>query len=272
MSFERHLEGLDYAPCRYAGSRLTFRGPPADLRRPYVAVVGACEAFGCYVRDPFPARLGARLGHSVVNLGVRNASLDAFLKDDAALHVIAGAAVVVVQAMSAANLSNRFYVVHARRNDRFLAQSSAMEALFPTVDFSEFAFTQHLLTTLRAQSADRFRLVETELRTAWRARMRTLLDVVRGPAVVLAVRRPGRGVLGRTPLLVTDQMIADLAGDGVETVACACPAATPADLAAMVFPETEVARAQASLPPSAHAAIADALLPHVAMAVPTAAE
>jgi hypothetical protein len=50
-----------------------FRGPPADLSRPYIACVGAAQTFGRFCASPFPEILGRRLGIQVVNLGVGGA-------------------------------------------------------------------------------------------------------------------------------------------------------------------------------------------------------
>ena len=46
---------LDYSPCSYAGSRILFRGPKADLREPFVACLGGTETF-----------IHAYTGHGVV--------------------------------------------------------------------------------------------------------------------------------------------------------------------------------------------------------------
>ena len=73
----------------------------------------------------------------------------------------------VVQVMGAQNLTNRFYTVHPRRNDRFLRAAPDLQALYPEVDFTEFHFTRHLLRTLRWSSADRFEVVAEELRAVW---------------------------------------------------------------------------------------------------------
>ena len=78
--------------------------------------------------------------------------------------------------MGAQNMSNRFYQVHPRRNDRLTRVSTVMQAIFPEVDFSEFCFTRHLLTRLAEVAPERFPILREELQAAWTARMRTFLE------------------------------------------------------------------------------------------------
>ena len=82
------------------------------------------------------------------------------------------------------NLSNAFYTVHPRRNDRFVTARGPLKALFPEVDFAPFAFTGHALGTLAALCPERFCVLRQSLASVWTARMRLLID-----------RLPQRGVL-----------------------------------------------------------------------------
>ncbi|MCA0203675.1 DUF6473 family protein [Pararhodobacter sp.] len=94
------------------------------------------------------------------------------------------------------NLSNAFYRVHPRRNDRFLAARAPLKALFPEVDFAAFAFTGHALGSLASTCPERFALVRHGLVEAWVPRMRLLLAVLppRGALIDLPtpewLRRP----------------------------------------------------------------------------------
>ncbi|MFT4151546.1 MAG: DUF6473 family protein [Paracoccaceae bacterium] len=173
----------DYSPCRYGTSKLLFRGPGHDLSGDYVAVLGGTDAYGKYVRRPYPELVEGLSGVPVVNLGCVNAGPDAYLNDPGTLEVAGRAQVAVVQVMGATNLSNRLYAVHPRRNDRFLRASPALRALFPQVDFTEFHFIRHMLSALQTAAPDRFEVVAEELRTAWVARMTALLTHL--PEVVL---------------------------------------------------------------------------------------
>lgn len=184
--------GLNYFPCRYGTSKLLFRGPRRRLDGRYVAVVGGTEAYGKYVERPFPDLLEDHVGLPVVNFGAVNAGIDVFSADETVLSACSGARVVVLQAMGAHNLRNRFYSVHQRRNDRFLRASPLLRVLYPEVDFTEFAFTRHLIQTLHGTDPARFAAVREELQAAWLGRMETFLDSVRAPVVLLwmAERRP----------------------------------------------------------------------------------
>lgn len=82
------------------------------------------------------------------------------------------------------NLSNPFYSVHPRRNDRFLAAHGRLKSLFPEVDFAQFAFTGHALGALASTCPRRYGEVRSGLQLAWVARMQLLLG-----------RLPPRGVL-----------------------------------------------------------------------------
>lgn len=186
MAYEHAGESpLDYFPCRYGRSRLVFRGPRRDLAKPFVAYLGGTETYGKFVPEPFPALTEAATGIAAINLGCVQAGPDAYLNDPGSLELARQAAVTVVQVTGALNLSNRLYAVHPRRNDRFLQASSILQSLFREVDFTEFAFTRHLIQTLAAVSPDKFAIVVDELRTAWLARMGLLLERLSGPVVLL---------------------------------------------------------------------------------------
>jgi hypothetical protein len=174
------------AACRYGSSRLLFRGPQRDTRGQYCAVLGGTETYGRYVARPFPDLVEQALGVPVVNLGLPNAGLDAFVQDADVMHMVSGARAVVVQVLGAQNLSNRYYAVHPRRNDRFLGAHAPLKALFPEVDFTEFNFTRHLLQSLYRVSADRFAVLAAELRGVWMDRMHSLLAQAQRPILLWA--------------------------------------------------------------------------------------
>ncbi len=119
-----------------------------------------------------------------VNFGCVNASVEAFLNEPGIMDSCRMAELTVVELTGAQNLSNRFFTVHPRRNDRFLRASTILRALYPEVDFSEFCFTRHMLTRLHALDSDRFTIVREELQTAWAARMRSFLTEI-GPRTLL---------------------------------------------------------------------------------------
>jgi hypothetical protein len=217
MAFEYPGDGsLDYYPCRYGKSRIMFRGPRRDLERPFVVTLGGTETYGKFVPEPYPALVEAQTGLRVVNLGFVNAGLDLYLKDRDVLDVASRAQLAVVQIVGAQNLTNRYYSVHARRNDRFLYASGLLRTIYREVDFTEFNFTRHMLQTLQAVSVDKFEVVAEELRAAWVARMKTLIKALPTKTVLLWVGNtpppiPGRrSDLTHDPLLVDNEMIAAL--------------------------------------------------------------
>jgi len=89
------------------------------------------------------------------------------------------------------NLTNRFYAVHPRRNDRFIAARAPLRALFPEVDFTHFAFTGHALGTLAATCPERFIEVRHALSSAWLHRMEALLRVLPERGALIELPAPG---------------------------------------------------------------------------------
>lgn len=176
--------GLHYAPCRYGLSRIFFRGPRRQLSDPYVAFLGGTETFGKFIDRPVPALVEKEIGRTCVNFGCVNGGVDAFVNDPTIMAACHDAQLTVVQIMGANHLSNRFYSVHPRRNDRFLRASTVMQAIFNDVDFADFTFTRHMLQTLHELSPERFDIVVSELREAWVARMKNMLEQI-GPRVIL---------------------------------------------------------------------------------------
>ena len=176
---------LEYFPCRYGASKLTFRGPQRRLEGDYAAYLGGIETYGKFTVLPFPALVEQETGLRSVNLGCANAGIDAYLRDSSAMEICARARATVIQIMGAQNMSNRFYTVHPRRNDRFVSASNLLRRIYPEVDFTEFHFTRHMLTTLADADPEKFARVREELRQAWVARMRTLIDQIGGKVVLL---------------------------------------------------------------------------------------
>jgi len=208
------MSALDYQPCQYPGSVMTFRGPKTEMDSPFVLCLGGSETFGKFSSDPFPGRLGDRLGRRVVNMGAMNAGVDLFLHDGAVKSAIARADAVVLQVPGAANMSNRFFTVHPRRNDRFLKASTMLQTVFREVDFTEFHFTRHMLSALRQRSAERFSVVVDELRAAWVARMAQMVGRIDVPVHLLWLSHrapsdegPQGDDLGYDPLFVTATML-----------------------------------------------------------------
>ncbi|QBY02309.1 hypothetical protein E2K80_17485 [Rhodophyticola sp. CCM32] len=220
MSFAQPGHGpIEYDPVQYPGSQVMFRGPAADLSQPYVLCLGGSETYGKFVSAPFPEQLSRALNRPVVNMGVMNAGLDLLLHDPAIAGVMTGAEAVVLQIMGAHNLNNRFYRVHPRRNDRFVKASGLLQTVYRDVDFTEFHFTRHMLSSLQILSEDRFAIVVQEVREAWVARMRQVIGQINVPLHLLWIadhrpdEQPRDGTLGTDPLFIGQEMLEDIAGE-----------------------------------------------------------
>lgn len=263
--------GLDYSLCRYGASRLLVRGPKQRLVPPYTIFFGGSETFGRFVARPFPELLVETGGLRCVNMGCINAGVDAFADDPALIAAAARADATVIQILGAHNLSNRFYTVHPRRNDRFIGATPELAALYPEVDFTEFSFTRHLLTTLERTCPDRFAKVIDALQSRWMAQMTSLIDRCGARTILLWIgpSRPPQEARqiasGPDPLFVDVAMIARLAAraDDLVTVVPSA-AARAAGTRGMVFDEVEAPVAAQTAGPAVHAEIADALGPVLA--------
>jgi len=269
MAYEKiGARSVDYMPWRCPGSRLMFRGPRRSLDRDFIAFLGGTETYGKFIERPFPSLLEERLGIACVNFGWPNAGVDVFLNEPAVLEICARARAVVVQIPCAQNMSNRFYSVHPRRNDRFIAPTDLMRSTFPEIDFTEFHFTRHLLHRLGQVAPDRFDLLRDALQQLWVRRMRHLLHRVGADATLLwfSARGPGEAggdrALLTEPAFVTAQMLHAIAGESRSLVTVRISEdARQRGTEGMVFSEFE-ATAAAELPgPVAHREVVRALCP-----------
>ena len=271
MAYEHPGAGaLDYFPCRYGQSKLLFRGPRRRLEGAYCAFLGGSETYGKYVADPFPLLVERRLGMPMVNFGYMNAGADVFLNEPTIIDACNKARVTVIQLLGAHNMSNRFYAVHLRRNDRFLRASQLMKTIFREVDFTEFHFTRHMLLALQARSPEKYALVEAELKSAWVARMRQLLQKIVGRSVLLwvgdhHVSGITRDHLGAEPLLLDQSMVDAVRPFATDFVRIEPSAGSrAAGTLGMIYPELD-APAAAQLPgPRVHEEVAAALDPVLA--------
>lgn len=268
MSFERLAQGgLDYQICRYAGSGLQFRGPARDLSGDYIAFLGGTETYGRFVKSPFPALIERETGLTCVNFGQVNAGADAYLNDPGMGELTRRARLAVLQLPGAINLSNGFYTVHPRRNDRLIEATARLRRLYPEVDFTAFHFTRHLLGRLQEIDARRFEQICTELRAAWISRLTLLLERLGTPAILLWFSdhppRPASAPanIARNPALITRPMIARLAAQVVEVVISA--KALGDGTRSMHYALLESAAAVELPGPAGHAEAAQSLIPAI---------
>ncbi len=268
MAYENLGEGaLDYLPCRYGKSKLLFRGPRRKLEGDYIAAIGGTETYGKFIEKPFPALVEQGLDMPTVNFGCVNGGPDVFLNEPTVIDACNKARVTMVQVMGAQNMSNRFYAVHPRRNDRFLKASVLMKTVFREVDFTEYHFTRHMLMALKKVSAERYALVQDELKEAWKARMQALLEKIEGKTVLVWLRDPRAedgdedDSLGYDPLFVDAEMIEAVRPYATEVVEVELSPEARADVIdGMIFPEMEEPMAKEMLGLKGHHEAAQAVV------------
>ena len=261
---------LDYLPCRYGTSKLTFRGPQRGMEAPYVAFIGGTQTFGKFIEQPFPLRVEHLTGVTSVNFGQVGAGLDVFATDPVVQEAARHARVTVVEVLGAANMNNPLYKVHQRRNDRFVWAAKDLRDLYPEVDFAQFNFTQHMLRDLHSRDAERFAQVLARLRRVWVRRMGRFLGNLKSPVVLVSFPNPDFNnahsdewskVVGSGPAFVTVDMVAALKGrvSGFVEV----PVLPGPDTAqeGLVFNPLEEAAAKLVATPAQHQLAADALRP-----------
>lgn len=267
MAYQNPSDGaLNYFPCRYGKSKLLFRGPKKDLQDDYIAFVGGTETYGKFVETPFSDLVGEKMDMTSINLGCVNAGTDVFLTDETVMNICKNAKATVLQISGAQNMSNRFYAVHPRRNDRFLRASTLLKTIYREIDFTDFNFTRHLVTTLKAESDEKFLMVRQELKDAWVARMKTMIQKMPPNLVLLWVsdHSPDNAEACNTihgdPLFVDRDMIEEirpLVKNVIEVVAT--PQEIEQGYSLMSYSDLDALSAREMLGPVVQGKVADAL-------------
>lgn len=214
------IERIDYETYRYGRSNQRFRGPQPDLKKPYIAFVGGSETYGKFVPDPFPAILERRLSTTCANWGTPGAGPVFFLADPVVLEACSCARICVITVMGAVGMTNRLYTVFKRRNARVRSVSETLRALYPEMELGDFRFAHNMLRKMHAENPNNFKVIEIELRQAWVARMRELLESIETTRVLvwMSARAPEEdpGATDRhgfvtSPAFVNRQMLEDVA-------------------------------------------------------------
>lgn len=192
--------------------RLNSRDPLVVPEDPFVAVLGGTETYGLYVDTAYPELLAHHTERTVLNLGCMHGGLTLMHDTPELLKIASQSDVTILQIPGAQNISNRLYMVHTRRNDRFLRASPILKSLYPELDFTDFNFTGHLIGGLHDASETSFRRVQEELRTAWVHRMLRVISLIEGDVVLLwmAPRSPDDPADGPDhgePMFVTREMV-----------------------------------------------------------------
>ncbi|MEX0280200.1 MAG: DUF6473 family protein [Arenibacterium sp.] len=200
--------------CQYGASPQKCRGPKRERHKYEIALLGGSETFGKYVDRPFAHILEDISGEVCVNLGCCDLGLDALMADEDLLQVADRAQHVVIQVLSATHLTNPFYRVHPRRNDRFLEPTQTLRELFPEVDFTHFHFARHLLAELQSRSPKRFEKVVEALQLIWLRKMGALTERFNGRVTLLWLQystpATGKGAIGPHSQLINRRMIDEL--------------------------------------------------------------
>ncbi len=256
---------LDYLPCRYGTSKLTFRGPRRASEEPYVAFLGGAANFGKFIEQPFPLLVEHLTGVTSVNFGQINAGIDVFAKDLTILDAARSAQVTVVEVLGAVNMNNRFYSVHPRRNDRFLHALPDLKQFYCDADFTQFSFTQHMLRHLYLHDATRFKQMHQMLKKTWVRRMRHLLAQLSSEVVLVRIGGADAGGdwpvgSGAAATLADDDMV-DRLGPLLGAIIDVPSDSTGSCFLGMGFSMIEENAAKAVPSPQVHAEVARALYP-----------
>lgn len=261
----RGLRWSDGSLCLYDGLAGQYRGPACSPDQAHWAYLGGCDGYGEFLTDPLPVLVSRHLGLPCANYAQPGAGVDFLLSNPDLLSRAAGAKAVILQVSGAHLLSNRYFSVHPRRNDRFTGPSRALRNLFPRVDFFEIHFVRHLLRALELANPHAFAVVVEELRAVWTQRMGQVLDRIDAPVLLLwfADHAPGdqHGQAQRAPLFITPGML-DVFSKRVSRLdVVVSPQALTQD--ALLAPEEPgvCARARHLLGPAAHAEAAAQVLP-----------
>ncbi len=260
MSYDRMGAGaLDYKPCRYGGSKLVFRGPKQTLGDNYCVALGGMETFGKFVERPYPDLLQGMTGQQVVNLGCMHAGPEVFSSDPEIMAICERASSTIVQLSGVQHISNRFYRVHPRHNDRIIAVTKLLYSVFQDMDFSDVHYTGHLLTKLKKLAPVRFELVKKELQAEWVNQMKTLIAGIGQNVVLLWLSNhelPQLSDAGQTleePLFLNRNMLKQLTDLGPKLVEIvATQDEIHAGVDRMVFDQLEESAARQMLGPIAH--------------------
>ena len=205
--------------CVYPGSKLQCRGPARRLDEDFIAVLGGAETLSRNLSRDVSQVIEGATGVTCVNFSAAHAGPRAYLADPGLLMQVARARAVVLSIPGAHLAQNSCFRVHSRRNDRVVAQSSDLRALYPEVDFISHPFVRHMLSEMLRVSEKRFAVVRDVLRKGWSAGMADLIGAIDAPVygLWLGQRRPedlAETLDAGDPSFVTRDMLGaqDLAG------------------------------------------------------------
>jgi hypothetical protein len=101
---------VDYGYQVLEGCSFAVRGPlPLSPDGRNILCLGSAATFGRFARQPFPARVAARLGVNVVNLGFGGARPETYLKEPATLQLCRQSDLVILELMSARSYASDLF-------------------------------------------------------------------------------------------------------------------------------------------------------------------
>ena len=267
MAFEYlGANALDYEFCGYGSSNRQFRGPELRTDKTYYAAIGGSETFGKFVESPFPKVLQDLSGVPVANLGQMYCGIDYPIGESAVLDICNGADATIIQLTCVQNMTNQYYSVHPRRNDRFLEASALLRSIYPDIDFTVIHFTGHLMHALYSRCPRRFNEIVSDLREEWVFRVHAQLERITNRVVLLWMasdqvgENPNFELMSNQPMFVQSEMLDALAAANCEFVKVI---ATQEEIAAgidrMVFNAAEEPAAEQMLGPIVHQEVAKRL-------------
>ncbi|WP_293573397.1 DUF6473 family protein [Phaeobacter sp.] len=168
----------------------------------------------------------------------------------------------LIQILGAQNLSNPYYKVHPRRNDRFLQAHAPLLKLFPEIDFTEYHFNKHLLSALRSCDIDRYEILREALQDCWVERMGELIGEVGTDVLLLWIKYDldQHVLFGQEPALVDRPMVDALRSSVAGVVELPVHTAQDAaDVDGMFFGQLDLPSAQRMIGPQEHHRIAEHL-------------
>lgn len=185
-----------------------------DAQPGYCVALGGDGTAGRFVAESWPRLLERLSGRMVLNFAAPHSGLDAMLVDGELLRVAAGARLRLIEIPNAINLTNPFYKVHLRRNERIVAATPLLGRLYPEVDFTEFSFTRHMILRLWEVDRERFMEVSKVLSQVWSEKIELLLDKLEGASVLIwwgnrppLAKGDEQALLPGAPMLVDAEMI-----------------------------------------------------------------
>lgn len=159
----RFFPSIDYHFYSLPGFSARFRGPIAQLKRPFLAIWGGSDLFGRYVPEALSHFLARDLDQQVVNFSIQQAGVDALMWQGLFERYAQEAQMNIIQTLPILNASNPYYKVHPLRNDRVTLISPKLKALFPEARFEEVYFIGHLWQEVKMICPDRAKLMRADV-------------------------------------------------------------------------------------------------------------